>query len=203
MQVIAILEHLNYESVSLVGTSGGAWVAIHAALERADLIECDIADSFDGRRLHDNFASELVEERTVACNDPEASLFYEWCQGTGWKEVVSQNTAALLRFASIKKDIFHKPLTELKATILFIGSKEDEMTRKNLFEEYKQMVVIIPNAAIKMFDHGAHPAILSNAEEVAELIHYFKTCSPLFTRKRIASNINPYIIKVSREAIYQ
>lgn len=33
-QVIALLEHLNYHKVNLIGTSGGAWVAMNVALER-------------------------------------------------------------------------------------------------------------------------------------------------------------------------
>ena len=35
----------------LVGTSGGAWAAVNAALERPDLMDRVAADSFDGRRL--------------------------------------------------------------------------------------------------------------------------------------------------------
>ena len=50
-QTIALLEHLQYGKVNLVGTSGGAWVAINAALERPDLVERVVADSFDGRTL--------------------------------------------------------------------------------------------------------------------------------------------------------
>ena len=51
-QVIALIEHLQLKKVNLLGTSGGAWVAVNTALERPDLIEKVIADSFDGRTLH-------------------------------------------------------------------------------------------------------------------------------------------------------
>ena len=36
-QTIALLEHLKLEKVNLVGTSGGAWVAVNTALERPEL----------------------------------------------------------------------------------------------------------------------------------------------------------------------
>ena len=45
LQAIALAEHLPYGKTFLVGTSGGAWAAIHAALERPDLFRAVIADS--------------------------------------------------------------------------------------------------------------------------------------------------------------
>ena len=61
-QVIALIEHLEIEKVNLLGTSGGAWVAINTALKRPDLIDKVIADSFDGRTLHENFAENLLQD---------------------------------------------------------------------------------------------------------------------------------------------
>ena len=54
-QTIALLEHLQYGKVDLVGTSGGAWVAVNVALERPDLVGRIVADSFDGRTLAEYF----------------------------------------------------------------------------------------------------------------------------------------------------
>jgi len=82
-QTIALLEHLKLGKVSLIGTSGGAWVAVNAALERPDLAEKVVADSFDGRTLAENFAEDLRKERAVSKHDPMARQFYEWCQGGG------------------------------------------------------------------------------------------------------------------------
>lgn len=36
-QVIALIEHLKIEKANLLGTSGGAWVAVNTALKRPDL----------------------------------------------------------------------------------------------------------------------------------------------------------------------
>ncbi len=113
-QTIALLEHLRYGKVNLVGTSGGAWVAINAALERPDLVERVVADSFDGRTLAEDFADNLVKERSAAKKDEQAAGFYEWCQGEDWERVVDKNTEALLRCAKEKKPLFWKPLEQLK-----------------------------------------------------------------------------------------
>ena len=99
-QVIALIEHMNIRNVNLLGTSGGAWAAVNAALARPDLIHKVIADSFDGRTLAPDFAENLWEERTYA-----------------------------------KQDTFANQLV----SILFTGSKEDTMCRKNMQQEYRDL----------------------------------------------------------------
>ena len=103
----------------------------------------------------------------------QARQFYEWCQGTDWETVVDLDTEALLKCAKENRPLFHKSLEEMKIPVLLIGSKEDEMCRKNLEQEYKEMATLIPNATIKMFEHGGHPAIATNAENVAKIIYNF------------------------------
>lgn len=133
-QVIALIEHLNIRNVNLLGTSGGAWVAVNAALVRPDLIHKVIADSFDGRTLAPDFAKNLLEERTYA-----------------------------------KQDTFANQLV----SILFTGSKEDTMCRKNMQQEYRDMQELVSDGSIYMFSGGEHPAMVSNAERFAELVINF------------------------------
>lgn len=170
LQTISLMEHLNCGKVNLVGTSGGAWAAVNAALERPDLLCTVIADSFDGRTLNDNFSDNLLFGRKAAKANLQSRQFYEQCQGADWEKVVDLDTKALLQFAKEKRPLFHKSLTEIKVPVLLIGSKEDELCRKNLEQEYKQMAALIPNAAIHFFEHGRHPAIITNAEEAAKII---------------------------------
>lgn len=173
MQTVALIEHLQCGKVSLIGTSGGAWAALNAALERPDLFYRVIADSFDGRTLNDKFSDNLLSERKMAKANLQARQFYEWCQGTDWETVVDLDTEALLKCEKENRPLFHKSLEEMKIPVLLIGSKEDEMCRKNLEQEYKEMATLIPNATIKMFEHGGHPAIATNAENVAKIIYNF------------------------------
>lgn len=173
LQAIALIEHLNCGKVNLVGTSGGAWVAINATLERPDLIYAVIADSFDGGTLNDNFSDNLLSERTRAKNDVQARQFYEWCQGKDWEKIVDLDTGALLQCAREKRPLFHKSLKDLRVPVLLVGSKEDEMCRSDLEDEYKQMSTVIPDAKVYIFNQGGHPAILTNAEEFSQLIQRF------------------------------
>lgn len=173
LQTIALIEHLNCEKVNLIGTSGGAWAAVNAALERPDLIHTVVADSFDGRTLNENFSDNLLSERTKAKNDLQSRQYYEWCQGEDWEIVVDLDTEALLQCARERRPLFHKSLKELNVPILLTGSRKDEMCRPDLENEYKQMAAIIPDAKVYIFNQGGHPAILTNAEEFSQLIQGF------------------------------
>ncbi len=172
-QVIAFLEYLDYGKVNLIGTSGGAWVAVNAALERPDLVHKVVADSFDGRTLQNGFSENLLKERMDAKNDDFSRQFYEWCQGEDWETVVDLNTKALIECADSKFPLFHKPLELLKLPILFVGSMEDTMCRRNLDEEYSQMEQLVSNGKTYLFPTGNHPAILSNAEKFADIVKDF------------------------------
>ena len=173
MQALSLLEHLDFGKVSLVGTSGGAWVALNAALERPDLVEKVVADSFDGRTLAEDFASDLRKERAFAKNDEMVRQFYEWCQGEDWETVVDLNTEALLACADSKIPLFCRPMKELRVPLLLMGSREDTMCRKDLAEEYGQMKEEVPDCRVHMFQTGGHPAIGTNAECAAKVITEF------------------------------
>lgn len=172
-QVIAFLEYLDCGKVNLIGTSGGAWVAVNVALERPDLVYKVVADSFDGRTLQNGFSENLLKERMSAKNNDFSRQFYEWCQGEDWETVVDLNTKALVEYADSKLPLFHMPLETLEVPILFVGSMEDTMCRKNLEEEYKQMEQLVSNGKTYLFPTGNHPAILTNAEKFADIVKDF------------------------------
>ncbi len=67
--------HLGLDEVSLTGTSGGAWVALNAAMMMKGKVSSIIADSFDGRTLNSSFSSNLIKERESAMEDEEARGF--------------------------------------------------------------------------------------------------------------------------------
>ena len=169
-QVIAFLEYLDCGKVNLVGTSGGAWIAVNVALERPDLVHKVVADSFDGRTLQNGFSENLLKERMTAKSNDLSRQFYEWCQGEDWETIVDLNTKALVECAVSKLPLFHKPLEMLEVPILFVGSMEDTMCRKDLEEEYSQMEQLVSNGRTFLFPTGGHPAILSNAEDFADIV---------------------------------
>lgn len=171
-QTIALLEHLKFGKVNLVGTSGGAWAAVNAALERPDLVDKVVADSFDGRTLADDFVKNLLQERADAKMNEMGTAFYQWCQGEDWERIVDLDTKALVRCANEKIPLFTKPLSSLKTPLLLMGSKGDDMCRSDFQDEYKA-IAKETNAEMCIFPEGVHPVILSCGEKAAEVITRF------------------------------
>lgn len=172
LQTIALLEHLAIGKVDLVGTSGGAIVAINVALERPDLVNKVVADSFEGRALDKDFSENLLKERDFAKSDTFGRQFYEWCQGDDWESVVDKDTQTLVHFANRNLPLFRKPLNTLQTPLLLMGSKEDTMI-PNPLEEYMQIKELVQQCSVHCFEHGEHPAIATNAAEAAQIIIRF------------------------------
>lgn len=174
-QALALIRAAGYERPCLLGTSGGAWAAMNAALLAPDMVGAVAADSFDGRSLHPGFARDLAAERVKAKQDPAARGFYEWCQGPDWEDVVDRDTNALLRQAASGRPLFCRPLRQMKPPVLLLGSREDPMCRRDLAGEYAAMAAEIPHASVALFPSGGHPAILSRAEDAAQAVLAFLT----------------------------
>ena len=168
-QVIAFLQLRQYTDVRIIASSGGAIVALNAALEAPELVAKVIADSFEGESPHRIFTENLLADRARAKADPAAREFYAWMHGRDWEQIVDQDTAAVIRHAKELGSFFHRPLDTLKADILLTGSKKDEfMTAvSDLYLErtYQDMIRKIGHGRIHLFDSGAHPAMITNQDE--------------------------------------
>lgn len=172
-QVISLVEMLAIPKVSLVGTSGGAWIAINAALQRPDLFHRIIADSFDGRNFANDFSQNLITERSFVKEDEFSKMFFEWCHGEDWIECVDWDTSVLLHLAESKRTLFCKPIDTLQCPVLLLGSDKDEMCIKNMKQEYEYLKTKIINAEIHMFEDGKHPSLCTNANLSFQLIKEF------------------------------
>ncbi len=179
-QVIAFLEEKNYEGVSLIGSSGGALVALNVALERPDLIYKVIADSFEGEYPLKEFIKNIAKQRELSKQDQGARTFYTLMHGDDWEHVVDCDTHAIEKHAKEICRFFHKPLENFRPPLLLTGSKEDEFIsqlKHNYFEKtFINMIQRIGHGQQYIFEKGGHPAMLSNQTE-------FLRISQLFLRK--------------------
>ena len=111
-QVIAFLRFKQYTDVYIIGSSGGAIVALNVALEAPDLVKKVIADSFEGERADETFTKNLLKDRKNAKNDPNAQGFYAYMHGQDWELIVDNDTDAIIRHQKEIGAFFHKPLEE-------------------------------------------------------------------------------------------
>ena len=171
-QVIEFLTQKEYQDVLLIGSSGGALVAINIALERPDLVRKVIADSFEGTIAIDAFTANIVNDRAFSKQNDGARMFYQAMQGDDWEGVVDNDTIAIVEHAKKIKKFFHKPISTLQTDVLLTGSKEDEFLSavdEEFYQKtYSRMIQEIGYGDFYLFEHGGHPAIMSNQTQFAE-----------------------------------
>ncbi len=168
-QVIEFLTQKEYHDVSILGSSGGALVAINVALERPDLVRKVIADSFEGTIPIDAFTANIVNDREFSKQNVGARMFYQAMQGDDWESVVDKDTNAIAKHAKLIGEFFHKPISTLQADIILTGSNEDEFLTCVDIEFYRKtysrMIKEIGHGDFYLFEHGGYPAMLSNQTE--------------------------------------
>ncbi len=172
-QIVELCKALNRGKVNLVGTSGGAYAAINAALEMPELFSRVVADSFDGSVLPEGFADAIIRERRSAKKDVQACGFYEWCQGEDWETVVDQDTEVLVNYERSQARIFGRPIETIRVPLFITVSREDEMLANDMDAECARLHAANPDISYKIYDTGAHPLIASRAEEIAEAVKGF------------------------------
>lgn len=172
-QVVELCRYLDCGAVNLVGTSGGAYAAINAALEAPKLFHKVVADSFDGSILPAGFADRILRERSSAKEDARAREFYQWCQGEDWESVVALDTQALVNYEKKCVRLFRAPIERIQVPLLITVSREDEMLANDMEAECRRLRKCNPNISCQIYDTGGHPLILSQAEKIAAQIKEF------------------------------
>jgi pimeloyl-ACP methyl ester carboxylesterase len=174
MQAAALLDALNVRKVNVIGTSGGALVALNLALERPELVRSVIADSFEGEKALDAVALAIEAEREQSKSDPAAVRFWQECHGDDWESVVDNDTRAIVRHHAEIQSFFHNDISTLAMPVLLTASLQDEFAEIAQFSEtYAGMLAKIPKGSMHLFPTGGHPAILSNTASFAALAESF------------------------------
>ena len=176
-QVISFLKEKKYNNVNLIGSSGGALVAINVALETPELVDKVIADSFEGEKSLKKFTKNIIKDRELSKNDENAKMFYKYMHGDNWEKIVDNDTKSIVEHDKTIGNFFHKPLETLQSHILLTGSKEDEILcsiSPNYFQDiYIDMLRKIEHGEIYLFESGGHPAMISNKNEFVQLSKRF------------------------------
>lgn len=177
MQVIHFLNEQGYKKVNIIGTSGGAITAINIALERPDLVNKIVADSFEGEKASPSITEGLSIGREASKHNPGARMFYEMMNGIDWESVVDADTKAVIAHANNIVDFFHKSIAGLIPEVLFTGSKEDAFVPKGFYEkEFAEMINKIGHGKQHIFEQGKHPAMMSNQEQFIAISKDFFSC---------------------------
>ena len=173
-QVIALCDHLNLSKVDLIGCSGGALVAINAALENPERIDAMVADSFEGIKANASITEQIYIGRNYAKQNEGFCSMLKTMHGDDWEKVLDADTKSIVNHAKTVGDFFYRPFSELQSRILLTGSDEDEMFPKGHYEELFHNICSQTSFAENyIFEHGGHPAMMSNIEEFVSMCKEF------------------------------
>lgn len=172
MLVIELCKYLGIAEVNLLGTSGGAIIALNAVLENPNLFDKIIVDSFMGENLQYEFAEKILDDRKIAKSKLSSKLFWFMMHGYDWKNVIDQNTNLIMNFARDKGNFFESDLRTIKNDILITGSLKDDLI-PNIENILKSINLKIENSKLVLFKNGNHPAMFSNKKEFGNLVLNF------------------------------
>lgn len=173
-QAVALCREKGLEQVGIIGSSGGALVALNMALEAPELVRAVIADSFEGLCADGSLTEQIRLGRTAAKQMPGFRTFMQSIHGEDWEQVVDADTDAVVRHAVSIGSFLHRPISALRAKLMLTGSAEDEMFPKGHYEQlFGQICIQNPMAQVHIFPHGSHPALGSNPEEFLTLAAEF------------------------------
>jgi valacyclovir hydrolase len=166
----ALIEHLGEESAFVIGTSGGAIVALLLALHHPERVRGVIADSTVERLTR---ASIKVAVNGRAERTPEQIAFWSTAHGDDWEAVVEADTDMLLRFAKKTRGYWAQGrLGEIICPVLLTASLEDPLL-PNIGKQIMSMSKQIPNSRAFLTGGGDHPLMWSRPEDFRKVADYF------------------------------
>jgi valacyclovir hydrolase len=166
----ALIEHLGEERAFVIGTSGGAIVALFMALLYPERVRGVIADSTVERFTRASI-QDAVAERTK--RSPEQIAFWISAHGDDWEAVVNADSNMLLRFVKkTRGDWARGRLAQIQSPVLLTASLEDPLLPK-VGKQLMSMSKQIPNSRAFLTGGGEHPLMWSRPEDFRRVSDYF------------------------------
>jgi pimeloyl-ACP methyl ester carboxylesterase len=155
--VAALLFHLGVQRCMVMGTSGGANIALLFAIRYPELVSGVIADSCVELHSPANLRKE-VSERARQTN--EQVEFWKYANGEDWEGVVNSDNKLLLDLAEQGGDLYNGRLNTIKCPVLFTGSLKDSFL-PGIGEQNIGMAKKILKGSAYLHNDGDHPFMWS------------------------------------------
>lgn len=169
-QIAALIEHLNYKEAILLGISGGAIIAIAAAINHPDNVKAVIADSFSLHFTEEMYKDNVLNERANITEQKQS--FWSLMHGADWRDVINADTEMIEKV--VKKGgvcITGQP-EKIKCPVLLTFSEKDSFL-PNVKEIAADLGKKIDNSKVKLFSNGDHPLIWTNPTEFFQAVDGF------------------------------
>ncbi len=155
--VLALVEHLGEGPAVLLGTSGGAVIALWAAIFGGQLVRAVIADS-TGEFLPAEIANPMLEGRSQ--RTPGQVGFWSMAHGEDWPQVVDADSRVCGAFGRRGGDWFEGRLNEIACPTLFSASLSDSLL-PHIGPEVASMTAQVTGSQALLYQGGDHPLMFS------------------------------------------
>jgi valacyclovir hydrolase len=170
----ALVNHLGYGNCHVMGTSGGAIVALLMAILYPERVKSVIADSTVEYFSYPSISKEVQERYQYTS---EQTSFWQFVHGDDWKQVVEADSNLLLRLEKAGNSWVKNGLSKIQCPVLFSASLEDESV-PNAGEQVLSMARKVNNCQVFFTNHGNHPLMWSKEKD-------FRNIADLFLKNQI------------------
>jgi len=157
----ALVTHLGAEHCLVIGTSGGAIVALWLAILHPEIVRAAIADStvaaYPPAWLHRAMDTRLAQS-------PGQVHFWQGAHGDDWAQVIDADTAMLRGIAERGGELFAGRLGEIRCPVLVTASLGDTVL-PSVGASQLALLEQIPDSRLFLTKQGDHPLMWSNAGE--------------------------------------
>ncbi len=164
----ALIRHLGAPAI-VMGTSGGADVALWLATLHADLVSAVIADSSVAVYPPELLRAGMQEREA---RTPGQIGFWKFAHGDDWQQAVDADSAMLRRLADRGGRLAPEALDTIRCPVLFTATLDDEML-PSVEKQIPAMAQQIPDARVYLTKGGGHPLMWSRAEEFRTVCNLF------------------------------
>jgi len=159
---IDLLLSLHVDNCIVIGTSGGAIIALDAAIIAPNFVKGVVADSIPGEFLNREQLQSQVKQRA---SFTEGSIeFWKNAHGQDWDRVVRMDSRLLLEIAEVDNSLFKDRLSEVKCPVLLTGSLMDDAI-PNIELGISSIAKKISTSKAVLFPAGGHPLMWSRPND--------------------------------------
>jgi len=165
----ALASTLQEKPARVMGTSGGAVVALWMAILNPTGVRCVVADSTVERFPPDWMVKVLAERARHTDGQVE---FWQQGHGEDWEQVVTADSAMMRLSWGTGASIFADRLGEIACPVLLTGSLSDTAL-PDVGTQLVDMAQQISNSQLYLYKHGGHPLMWSQAGIFRQLCDNF------------------------------
>lgn len=160
-QVNALINHLGYKKAHVIGSSGGAAVAVFQAADYPEKISSLVLDSFSLKFTLEMFWHNVLTAR----RNPRDLMqrFWYFCHGNDWQDVIRQDTENIRKIVENGGDWLGDSPSRVCCPSLLIGCRKDSFIPQ-IENDYIELSGLMKDSRIILAEKGDHPLIWTNPD---------------------------------------